>query len=364
MIKLSEVALGEQEEKLVLEVLRSGHIAQGPQVARLEELFAAAVGVPHAIAVSTGTAALFLALEALELSPGDEVITTPFTFMATLNAIVATGATARLADIGDDYQIDPDSVRELVSAKTKAILPVHLYGLPADMEAIAQVAAEHGLAIVEDAAQAVGAFVGQKAAGSWGIGCFSLYATKNITTAEGGVITTDDDAVAERLRIARNQGMRRRYEYVMAGFNHRMTDVHAAIGVPQMERLAELTAKRRSNAAALSRLLSHLGGARLPIEPPDRKHVYHQYTIELTEAAPPRDEVVTRLAAAGVQAGIYYPRLVNDYDHMRDNPQVVNDPTPRARRAARSVVSLPIHPGLAESDIERVAEATLEAVDG
>ena len=220
-------------------------------VKRFEDAFAAVSGTKHAIAVNNGTTALVAALQVLDLKPGDEVITSPFTFVATLNAILEAGATVRFADIRrDDFAIDPDAVAKAVTDRTKVLMPVHLYGQTADMGKLAPLAAEHGLQVIEDSAQAVGASFEGKQAGSFGIGCFSLYATKNITTAEGGVITTDDDALADKLRVLRNQGMRARYQYEVAGHNYRMTDLHAAVGIPQLAKLDQLTAARQANAKA------------------------------------------------------------------------------------------------------------------
>ncbi len=210
-IPISKVVITEDEEALVLEVLRSGQIARGPRVEELEQLFSDATETTAAVAVSSGTAALFLSLEALELQPGDEVITSPLTFVATLNAILAAGATARFADIGDDFNIGAQAVEELVNDRTRAIVPIHLYGCPADMDGLSAVASRHGLGIIEDAAQAVGASIGSRPIGGWGLGCFSLYASKNVTTAEGGIVTTNDEHLADRLRLLRNQGMRTRY---------------------------------------------------------------------------------------------------------------------------------------------------------
>jgi len=359
MIPISKVDVGVEAERLVLEVLRSGQLAQGKYVAALEDQFAALTGCDHAIALGSGTAALFLALAAAGIGPGDEVITSPFTFVATLNAICAAGATARFADIGDDYAVSPETVAPLVNPRTKAILPVHLYGLPADAPGLADLAREHRLLLIEDAAQAVGATVGGRQVGSFGVGCFSLYATKNVTTGEGGMITTDDPEVADRVRLLRNQGMRGRYEYELAGFNHRLTDIQAAVGIPQMDRLDEINQRRRQNAAALTAGLAEIPGLRLPGEPPGRHHVFHQYTVELEgEPAPDRDAVVERLARAGVATGVYYPRLVHDYACFADHPLVVKDPTPRAAAAATRVMSLPVHTGLSDEDVETVIRET------
>lgn len=357
MIGISKVVLGEAEEKLVLEVLRSGQLAQGPMVARLEEQMAELVGVRHCVAVNNGTTALVAAVQALELHPGDEVITSPFTFIATLNAIVEAGATVRFADIAPDFTLDVAAVAARVGERTRAIMPVHLYGLPADMPAFAELARAAGLALIEDAAQAHGATVHGRGAGSWGLGCFSFYATKNVTTGEGGVITTDDDALADRLRLLRNQGMRARYQYEIPGHNYRMTDLQAALAVPQLERLGELTEGRRRNAAWLSTRLAGVPGLELPTVAAGRGHVWHQYTVRVTaEARLTRDALALALTERGVGNGIYYPRLVHDYDCYRDHPQVVVDATPQASRATAEVLSLPVHPALTEAELRTVAD--------
>ena len=363
MIPVSKVIIGEDEERGVLEVLRSGMLAQGEKVAALEESFAAAHQVAHAVAVSNGTVALTAALRALGIGPGDEVITTSFSFNATLNAILEVGATARFADVGDDFTIDPDAVSALINDRTAAIMPVHLYGLPADMTAIARLARRHGLAIVEDAAQAHGATCGGRSVGSFGVGTFSLYGTKNITCGEGGIVVTDDDDVASRLRLLRNQGMRARYDYVVAGYNWRLTDLQAAVALPQVHRLKEITAARSANAARLSAGLAGTLGLALPLTPADRTHVWHQYTLRVLDDAPVgRDEFCARLGSAGVGQGIYYPKLMHDYACYADNAQVVIDDTPTARAMTAQVVSVPVHPGLSESDLTRVVAACQEAV--
>ena len=241
VIPISKVDVRDAEP-LVLEVLRSGALAQGPVVERLERAFAEVVGVRHAVAVNNGTTALVAALQVLGLRPGDEVVTSPFTFAATLNAILEAGATARFADIDEaDFAIDPAAVEAVVGDRTAVLMPVHLYGQTADMGPLTAIARRHGLHVVEDAAQAHGAAYEGRGAGSFGLGCFSFYATKNLTTGEGGMITTSDDALADRLRVLRNQGMRERYRYELAGHNYRMTDLHAAVGLPQVARTAEQT---------------------------------------------------------------------------------------------------------------------------
>jgi dTDP-4-amino-4,6-dideoxygalactose transaminase len=363
MINISEVRLGAEEETAVLEVLRSGRLAQGPKVEELERLFAEAHGAAYAVAVNNGTTALVAAISALGLEPGDEVVTSPFSFVATLNSILEAGANARFADVGDDFCLDPESVEAVIGSRTKAILPVHLYGLPADMDALSGIAQRHGLAIIEDAAQAHGARVGARPVGTYGMACFSLYATKNVTAGEGGIITTNDESGTERLRILRNQGMRARYEYVVAGHNYRMTELQAAVAIPQMHRLAEITGRRRANAARLSEGLADVPGLRLPIEPPGRTHVFHQYTVRVgAHADCDRDQLAKRLEEQGVGSGIYYPRLMHDYDCFMDHPLVGKDRTPRAQEIAGEVLSLPVHQHLADADVDTVVAAVRNAL--
>lgn len=365
-IPISSVRIGAEEEALVLEVLRSGHLVQGPKVEALEDEFRALCGTAHAVAVSSGTTALVAALAALDVGPGDEVVTAPFTFAATLNAILEVGATATFADIDPrDFTMRPDSLAGVVTERTRAVMPVHLYGQPADMDAIGALAAEVGAHVVEDAAQAHGARVGDTPVGSFGVGCFSLYATKNVTTGEGGMVTTDDDRVAEQVRILRNQGMRARYEYLRPGHNWRLTDLQAAVGIPQMRRLADLTAARRRNAELLDEALHGVAGLVLPYRAPGRTHVFHQYTVRITPEAPcSRDALAARLAEDGIGSGVYYPRLVHEYDCYRGRPDVVAGVTPEAARVAAEVLSLPVHPGLDRADVERIADAVRRALAG
>lgn len=360
-IRISEPQLGPEVETLVLDVLRSGRLAQGPMVRRFEELCAAMAGTAHAIAVGNGTVALEAALQVAGVCPGDEVITTPFTFAATLNAILRRGAVARFADIADDFTIDPYAVERLVGPRTRALVPVHLYGLMADMTALSDIASRHSLAIIEDAAQAHGAARGGRRAGGTGLGCFSFYATKNVTSGEGGCITTDDDDLADAVRVLRNQGMRRRYEHVMIGENLRMTEVAAAIAIPQMERLDEITAARRRNAEQLTALLAGEERLALPCAPPSHRHAWHQYTV-LLAADVDRDAVVARMDDAGIECGVYYQRLVWDHDAYRGNSSVVIATTPVAAMAARRCLSLPVHPGLDAAGIERIATELRAAI--
>lgn len=362
MIRLSPVVLGAEEERNVLEVLRTGWLAQGPMVRRLEDGFRALTGADHAVAVSSGTTALVAALETLDLEPGAEVITSPFTFAATINAVIEAGATVRFADIGTDFNIDPASLEAAVTPRTRALLPVHLYGKPCDVAAIRSIAARHGLAVVEDAAQAHGAEVGGERVGRRGVACFSLYATKNMTTGEGGMITTDDPVTADRLRVLRNQGMRAKYDYEVPGHNYRLTDLQAAIGLPQLARLEEHNARRRANAAYLDQHLAGLAGVALPDVSPG--HVFHQYTIRVTGAARlDRDAAREALGERGVESGVFYPRVAFDYKCYLDHPAVITGPMPEAERAAAEVLSLPVHQHLTEDERERVVGVVREVFD-
>jgi dTDP-4-amino-4,6-dideoxygalactose transaminase len=363
-IPISAVRLGEEEERLVLEVLRSGRLAQGPMVERLESRFAALCGVRHAVAVSSGTTALVAALQALQLEPGDEVVTSPFTFVATLNAILEAGAVARFADIDPTtFTVDPVLVEKEIGGRTRVVMPVHLYGQPADMTRLMGLAEQHGLAVVEDAAQAHGARHAGRAVGSFGIGCFSFYATKNVTTGEGGIVTTKEAGVADRLRLLRNQGMRQRYRYEIAGHNYRLTDLQAALALPQLDRLGELNAMRRRNALLLSEALADLPGVIVPETGPAAEPVFHQFTIRVTaDARLDRDRLAAHLLARGIASGVYYPKLVFDYPCYRDHPGVIGSDVPEATRAASEVLSLPVHDGLSAPDVGRVAEAVREAL--
>ena len=325
-------------------------------VQRFEQDFAAIVGVRHAVAVNNGTTALVAALQVLDLSPGDEVLTSPFTFVATLNAILEAGATAVFADIRtDDFGLDPGAVEAALGPRTKVLMPVHLFGQCADMSALLPLAQQRGVQVVEDAAQAHAATLGDRRAGSFGIGCFSFYATKNVTTGEGGMITTDDDDVADRLRVLRNQGMRRRYQYETPGHNYRLTDLQAALAIPQLKVIEQTTARRRANADRLIAGLSDIPGLELPTQLRGRGHVWHQFTVLVTDRAPlDRDGLAAQLAERGVGSGIYYPRLVFDYECYREHPQVVIPRVPVAAAVAERVLSLPVRPDLSTEDIDTV----------
>ncbi|HMR95619.1 MAG TPA: DegT/DnrJ/EryC1/StrS family aminotransferase [Microthrixaceae bacterium] len=359
MISVTEIHVPEEAEALVLECLRTGALAQGPRVAQLEDEFAAMCGVDHAVAVGNGTLALELALAVADLEPGDEVVTSPFTFVATVNAALAAGATVRFADIDPaSFNIDADAAAAAVTDRTRALVPVHLYGRPAPMDELAALAEDRGLVLVEDSAQAHAASVGGRRTGSWGLGCFSFYATKNMTTGEGGMVTTSDAGLADRMRVLRNQGMRARYQYEVVGHNWRMTDVAASIGLADLHVLDERTEARRRHAAALSERLAGIDGLVTPGPGgSDVRHVFHQYTVRVTgDARMDRDRLAAALAEQGIGNGIYYPKVAYDYDCYRSHPDVIIEPMPEAERAASEVLSLPVHPFLSDDDLDRISE--------
>ena len=365
MIPLSVVRLGEAEEALLLEVARSGRLAQGPMVARLEDEFREHCGCAHVVAVANGTLALVAALEALGLQPGDEVVTTPFTFIATVNAALHLGARVRFADIRlDDFCLDPEALAASVSERTRVILPVHLYGQVADMEPILAIARETGATVLEDAAQAHGASSGGRPAGSFGAAAmFSLYATKNVMAGEGGLISTNDAELAGRLRVLRNQGMEGRYDYRAVGYNWRMTELQAAVAIPQLASLRDRNRRRAANAACLTEGLAGIPGLATPTVREGRVHAWHQYTVRITEGARlDRAGLQEALSARGVETGVYYPKAVAGYDLYRDHPSVDGAPMPNAERAAREVLSLPVHPFLEPKDLDTIVAAVREAL--
>ncbi len=360
MISISQPLIDHRTEMYVLEVLRSGHLTAGPRVAELERRFAELAGTKTAVAVSSGTAALETAL-GFTVGPGDVVLTTPLTFAATLNAALRSGAVVRFVDIDENFNLDAATIEDAVDARTTVVMPVHLYGRPCDMEAIEKAAIRHGLVVIEDAAQAAGATVSGRAVGSWGIGCFSLYATKNVAAGEGGVITTNDEALSAKFRMFVNQGSRQPYSYEMVGTNRRLTDLHAAVALPQMDDLLTLIAKRRRNAQRLTDGLADVSGVITPADSPG--HVYHQYTIRVTdEAAIDRDGLRSALGDEQIATGIFYPRLVHDYPCYSRHPRVIGGETPMARRVASQVLSLPVHPALSDSDLSRIIEVARKSL--
>jgi perosamine synthetase len=355
MISMAKPIIGDEEKKAVLEVLDSGIIAQGPKVKEFEDGFAKMCGVKHAIATTNGTTALHLALLAHDIGPGDEIITSPFTFIASANSILFVGATPVFIDIDPKtFNLDASLIEAAITPKTKAILPVQLYGLCCDMDAIMSIAEKHNLVVIEDACQAHGSEFKGKKAGSFGTGTFSLYPTKNITSAEGGMITTNDDAIMEKCRVVRNHGMRRRYYHDELGYNFRMTDVHAAIGNAQLAKLDKYNQKRKENAKFYN---EHLKGVSVPYVPIGYTHVYHQYTVRVPDGR--RDDLREFLKAKEIGSEIYYPVPIHKqgfYMEMFGDEKVY----PETEFAATEVLSIPVHPSLSKEDLELVASSINE----
>lgn len=364
MINVAAPIIGREEIDAVNGVLESGMLAQGPKVAELEKNFAEYCGTKYALAVNSGTAAIHAALHAAGVSAGDEVITTPFSFIATINPILMLGAKPILVDIDPEtFNIDVAKIEAAITEKTKAIIPVDLYGQPCDWDELRVIAEKHGLKIIEDACQAIGARYGDKHTGSLGdLGCFSLYATKNVMCGEGGVITTDNEEYANSIRSFRQHGMVAPYEYAGLGFNYRMTDLQAAIAIEQLKKADEFTAKRQKNAELLRAKLQGVPGIRLPLVKDGRTHVYHQFTILLEdETGISREQFIERLHDNNVGAGVYYPKPLHLYPHIANLGYKPGD-YKIAEDIAKRVVSLPIHPRVSEGDIDTIAKAVKEAL--
>ena len=351
MIPIAKPLLDENEIEAVSNVLRSGIIAEGAHVAEFEAKFADYIGVEHAVAVNSGTAALHASLLAHGIGAGDEVITTSFSFIATANSILFTGAKPVFVDIeSETFNIDADSIVDKITPKTKALMPVHLYGHAAEMKAIMDIAEDQNLIVIEDACQAHGATYGGKKVGSFGTGSFSFYPTKNMTTSEGGMITTDDKRVAERARMIRSHGSKQRYLHEMVGYNLRMTDISAAIGLVQLGKLDDFTLMRQKNARVLSGGLGDVDGITIPVIKDGCSHVFHQYTIR----AEKRDELATMLNRSGIGTGIYYPLPIHKQPVYRDLGY--NDNLPECDKAAGEALSLPVHPGVSKDDLKTIVE--------
>lgn len=355
MIPIAKPLIGKEEEKAVIEVLRSGMLSQGKKVQEFEENFAKYCGTKYAIATDNGTSALIVALLAAGVGPGDEVITTPFTFIATGNSIVFTGAKPVFVDIDPEtYNIDPERIESSITKRTKAIMPVHLYGLMANMEKINKIAKKYNLIVIEDAAQAHGADINGRKAGSWGLaGTFSFYPTKNMTTGEGGMITTNDLKLLKKARLLRNQGMDKRYYHGMVGYNFRMTDMEAAIGIEQLKKLEGFTKRRIKNSTYLIKEFSNVKEVQPPKVPEGFRHVFHQYTVQSSN----RREIENKLSNGGIGYGIYYPVPIHKqkaFSNFKNNSNLKI-----SENVSKKVISLPVHPGVAKEGLEKIIDVML-----
>jgi dTDP-4-amino-4,6-dideoxygalactose transaminase len=350
LIPAASPEIGVEERSAVDAVLASGGLAQGPGVAAFEHEFSeAAVSGAQCVAVNSGTSAQHLAMLAAGIGAGDEVIVPSFTFAATANSVALTGATPVFVDIEhDSFCMDPAAVLAAITPRTRAVMPVHLYGHPADLRRISEICSLHGLLLIEDAAQAHLSSMDGKPVGTWGLaGSFSFYPTKNMTSGEGGMVTTFDPELARTVRLLRNQGQEIRYQNEIVGFNNRMTDIHAAIGRVQLRKLAGWTSQRQANAAFYD---SNLSGVEIPTVSPGAVHVYHQYTIRVIDQD--RDQFGKELASRGVGSGVYYPVP----NHLLPAFNVDLD-LPETALAATQVLSLPVYPSLSEADRDRVVSA-------
>lgn len=361
-ISIARPIIGDEEKRQVLEVLDSGLLIAGRRVAEFERAFAAYVGVPYAVATSSGSSALQVAMLALGIGPGDRVVTTPFTFAASSNAVIHAGARPVFVDVDQEtFNLDPGAVEdELRRGGARAILVVHLYGLPADIVALRELADRYGALLIEDCAQAHGAAFGGRRVGSFGdAAIFSFYPTKNMTTGEGGMLTTADPAVARRARLLVDPRGETEYAYEVVGFNFRMTEMAGAMGLVQLSALEERNQQRRENARRLTEGLRGIPWLSPPVEPDGCRHVYHQYTVRVQQT---RDALISHMAGAGIGVRVYYPSLVTQTPAYR---RLGLDGTyPNATRATGEVLSLPVHPGLSEDDLDRIVSAVREFPEG
>ena len=356
MIPIAKPLIGQEEIDGVVDVMRSGMVAEGPKTKEFEDAFKEYVGAKHAIALNSGTAALHVALLARGIDKGDEVITTPFTFIASANCILYVGAKPVFADIEPDtFNIDPEDIKAKITRKTKAIIPVDLYGHPAEMGVIMDLAEDYNLAVIEDACQAHGAVYHGKTTGSFDTGCFSFYPTKNMMSGEGGMITCNDDRVAARSRMIKSHGSKVRYHHEMLGFNLRMTDMSAAIGLSQLKKVDAFNQKRIENAQLMTELLSGIKGIITPIIRPGCKHVFHQYTIRVTdEFSTDRDGLVKILNNEEIGSSVFYPIPIHQQPFYKELGFA--ETHPKAEQAAKEVMSLPVHPSITTDDVKLIAK--------
>ena len=349
MIPIASPQLGVEEREAVDRVLQSGIIAQGPEVAKFEEEFAKMCGVKYAVATSNGTTAGHLVMIASGIGSGDEVITTPFTFFATASVIIMAGAKPVFVDVEEGgFCLDPNQVELAITEKTKAIQPVHLYGELADMPSLTEISKKNNLVMIEDSAQAHNADSWGSKAGSFGnAGWFSFYPTKNMTTSEGGIITTNDEKTANLCKVLRAHGMTAQYQHTEFGYNYRMTDISAAIGRVQLTKLDEFNSRRREIADKYNASFSKY----VKVPENRRGHVFHQYTILCNQ----RDELKEHLSQKGVGSGIYYPTLLYNYTPMSE----FEADCPNAKRLTELSLSIPVHPGLSDSDVSKIIDSVI-----
>lgn len=366
MIPINAPQIGEEEIEAVTKVLKSGILTHGlgagPMVKKFETEFANFVGAKYAVAVNSGTAALHSALMAMGVGKGDEVILPSFTFVATAEVVALVGAKPVFVDINPEtYNIVPELIEKAVTKRTKAIIPVDLYGLSADMKPIRKIADKHGLFIIEDAAQAHGATYNGKPPGTFAdVACWSFYASKNMTTGEGGVATTNNEEIVERLRLIRNHGEKDKYVSVSVGYNYRMPEIEAAIGCVQLKKLPNFLAKRRENAKKLTEKLGEAKKLQLPNEPKGYTHSWYLYTVRIRDAEKTqRDKIVEELKRKGIGAEVYYATPIHLMPYYR---KIGKCRLPETEKASNQVFSLPVHPSVTDSQISFIGETVLHLI--
>ncbi len=353
-ILLSHPQIGRQEKRAVVKVLKSGNLAQGPEVSSFEREFSRFAGGRDCVAVNSGTSALLLCLLALGIKEGDEVIVPSFTFAATANVVSLVGATPVFVDINPKtFNINSKSIIDSITPLTKAIIVVHLFGLPADMGEIVKIARDHSLFLIEDAAQAHMASIGNEYVGTFGdAAAFSFYPTKNMTSGEGGMVVLSNPTLTRNCRLLRNQGMEVRYQNEIAGYNLRMTDIHASIGRVQLTKLESMTLSRIENA---NFLIEHLETQFTPHIPSTFLHVFHQFTIRVEKG---RQEVIDYLSSKGISSGVYYPTPVHKLPTFHSEQSLFE-----TEKASREVLSLPIHPRLTKRNLSYIANTVNKALE-
>jgi len=363
MIQINAPQIGEQEIKAVVEVLKSGVLTHGlgagPKVTEFENAYAKSVKAKHAIAMNSGTAALHSALAAAGVKAGDEVILPSFTFVATAEVVVFVGAKPVFVDINPEtYTVSPEAIEKAVTKRTKAIIPVDLYGMPADMQPVREIADKHGLKIIEDAAQAHGALYRGKPAGAYAdAACWSFYGSKNMTTGEGGMLTTNSDEIAEAPRYIRSHGEKEKYTSLILGHNYHMPEIAAAIGIVQLKKLPKFVAKRRENAENMSRILGKAEGLQLPKEPKGFQCSYYLYTARLKNAKrEKRDSFVEKLKKKEIGAFVCYANPIHLMSYYQ---KFGKRKLPHTEKAAEQVFSLPVHPGVTTKQISFIGETVL-----
>jgi len=359
MIPIAKPLIGEDEIFAVSEVLESGMLAQGRAVDAFERAFAEYIGVKHAIATSNGTTALDVSLKSLRIEEGDEVIVPSFTFIASANSILFQGAKPLFVDVDDaTFNINPDDLLEKITPRTRAVMGVHLFGHPFDCNVIQEICNDHNLYLIEDAAQAHGAIYDGKKVGGFGdLGCFSFYATKNMTTGEGGMITTDDEKFAQLCRLIRSHGEGEKYRHTMLGYNYRMMDIQAAIGLVQLKRLEKFNVLRIKNAEYFDQHLKQKG-LKTPSKRDGVRHVYHQYAVTIEDSFPiVRDALIDYLKERGIGSAVHYPLPIHRQPLYQDLGYREEDVhCPVSLELSQKILSLPIHPSVGDQDLRYIVD--------